>query len=236
MAAFLANLSSTFLLGPATPLTAVCVIPLYPGFIAFLANSNTGKTRSPAALGLLVVAGTLAFMTLLGVVFTTVLQVSLTRVVGIISPLAFGILLLVSLALLLDLDLGRLFPTIQAPTAGTPLRRAFLFGFFFGAIVLPCNPGFIAIFFAKTAAVSGAEYASGLLQFAVFGLGIGAPLMILALISGAASKRIISWLVKYKSVVNRSAGALMLVLSLFFLVCDFHVFGIELGLCRVFIA
>ena len=101
--------------------------------------------------------------------------------------------------------------------------------------MLPCNLGFIAVFFAKTAAISGADYAPGLLQFTVFRLGIGAPLMALALISGASSQQIIRWLVQYKSVVNRSEGGLMLLLSLFFMICDFHVFDIELGLCQLFI-
>jgi cytochrome c-type biogenesis protein len=32
------NLGTSFFLGLITPLTAVCVLPLYPGFITYLAN------------------------------------------------------------------------------------------------------------------------------------------------------------------------------------------------------
>ena len=45
----LINLGSTFLLGLLTPLTAVCVLPLYPGFLSFLSRklSTTGRRGSP---------------------------------------------------------------------------------------------------------------------------------------------------------------------------------------------
>jgi cytochrome c-type biogenesis protein len=53
-----ANLAASYLLGLATPLTAVCVLPLYPGFIAFLSNRRQeGDQRSPLLLGLAAVAG-----------------------------------------------------------------------------------------------------------------------------------------------------------------------------------
>ena len=41
-------------------------------------------------------------------------------------------------------------------------------------------------------------------------------------------------LVRYKSVVNRVAGGAMLALSLFFLFCDFGIFGVHLPICNVF--
>ena len=164
MAAFFTNLGFNVVLGLGTPLTAVCVLPLYPGFIAFLAGDASSQTdggRSavrPLILGLAVVAGTLSFMTALGVLFTTLLQISLTRVVGVVSPIAFGVLVLASLVLILDLS--RLFPKVNAPAARNRTLRAFLFGFFFGAIVLPCNPGFIAFFFAGVATDTGLMYVS----------------------------------------------------------------------------
>ena len=262
MAAFFTNLGFNFVLGLGTPLTAVCVLPLYPGFIAFLAGDAATPAADgrppvrPVALGLAVVAGTLSFMTALGVLFTTLLRVSLTHVVGVVSPIAFGVLLLASLVLILDLDLSRLFPKVQAPAARNRILRAYLFGFFFGAIVLPCNPGFIAFFFARIATDTGLMYVGQLLQFTAFGLGIGAPLLVLALgVSGAgiasggrgraraggraeprwSAVDATRWLARHKTLISRVAGSLMLLVSLFFLACDFHVFGIDLGLCDLFI-
>ena len=39
------------------------------------------------------------------------------------------------------------------------------------------------------------------------------------------------FLVRYKSAVNRTTGAAMLALSVYFLVCDFHLFGLYPPLC-----
>jgi len=60
----LINLGSTFLLGLLTPLTAVCVLPLYPGFLSFLSRklSTTGRRGSPLALGGLVAGGVVRFL------------------------------------------------------------------------------------------------------------------------------------------------------------------------------
>ena len=157
MQGFLANLLSTFFLGLLTPLTAVCVLPLYPGYLSFLSQRMTsegGGRGRPLPLGLTVVGGAISFMTILGLIFTTLLEISLTGVVGIISPVAFGALTIVSLLLIFNVDIGRLMPGMKTPKAKSPLLSAFLFGFFFGMIVLPCNPGLIAAFFAKTLATS----------------------------------------------------------------------------------
>ena len=62
------NLSSSLLLGILTPLTAVCVIPLYPGFISFLSGNMTVEDHRrgrPVALGALVMTGVVVFMILL---------------------------------------------------------------------------------------------------------------------------------------------------------------------------
>ena len=92
--ALLANIVTSFILGLLTPLTAVCVLPLYPGFLAFLSNKFSGKEsrRTFFLFGLTILSGIIIFMILLGLIFTTVLQKSLTNVIGIVSPIAFVIL------------------------------------------------------------------------------------------------------------------------------------------------
>ena len=89
-----------------------------------------------------------------------------------------------------------------------------------------------------------------ILQFRVFRLGIDALLLVLSFgVSGTdvatkehAPRRerrsavdVTRWLARQKTAVNRVAGSLMLLLSLFFLTCKFHVFGIDLALCDLFI-
>jgi len=224
--ALLGDLAESFVLGVLTPLGAVCVLPLYPGFLAYLSNRLAGREvrRSTIlAISLAVTGGVIVFMFLLGILFTTVLQVSLTRVIGIVSPIAFGILVVLSLLLLLDVDFSRLLPHAKVPKAKSPWLSAFLYGLFFGAIVIPCNPLFIAVFFTRSASVLG--FGENLLRFLAFGLGIAAPLVAIAALSTAASGAVIGFLTKHKSLINRIAGAIMLGISIYYLLFVFRIFG-----------
>lgn len=222
----LADFGESFVLGVLTPLGAVCVLPLYPGFLAYLSNRLTGEDAHRGTIlkmALYVTIGVISFMFLLGLLFTTILQVSLTRVIGVVSPIAFGILLIISLFLLFDVDVGRLIPRAKVPQGKSAWGSAFLYGFFFGAIVIPCNPLFIAIFFTRSASVL--DFGANLGRFLFFGLGIAAPLVALAAVSTAASGAVIRFLTRYKSVINRVAGLAMLGISLYYLIAVFDVFG-----------
>ncbi|WP_406656384.1 cytochrome c biogenesis protein CcdA [Methanolobus sp. ZRKC2] len=221
---FLADLFTSFILGLLTPLTAVCVLPLYPAFLAYLSGQMSGReenSRLPILFGLLISAGVIIFMILLGLVFTTILQVSLTRVIGIVSPIAFGILFILSILLIIDVDLGKYIPQKNISDASNPLITAFLYGFFFGAIVVPCNPGFIAALFAKT--LTTIDFAGNMLNFIAFGLGISFPLLLFSVLSSAKSMKIITFLVLNKRKINLFAGITMLVISVYYLVFVFRI-------------
>ena len=213
---------SAFVLGLLTPLGAICVLPLYPGFLAYLANQGE-KKRSILSMGILVSLGVILFMLLLGLIFTTILQVSLTNVIGVISPIAFGILAAISLLLIFNVDFGKYIPQFAAPVSKSPLLTAFLYGFFFGAIVVPCNPAFIAALFARTLVMS--NFVVNLLSFVLFGLGIAAPLLLFAIISSASSSNVINFLIKYRRPINLIAGLFMLGVSLYYLIFVFRIFG-----------
>lgn len=219
----LMDIGSVFVLGVLTPLTAVCVLPLYPGFLTFLTNQldEDAARTTYALLGGVVAAGVILFMLLVGILFTTVLQVSLTRVVETVSPIAFGILAGIGLLLLLDMDVARFFPQKQVPRTGRPLVDAFGFGFFFGAIVIPCNPAFIAAFFARSLLMQSP--ATNLLAFTAFGLGIGAPLFMFSLVSAQWSRQVIQTLIAYKTWINRGSGTVLLGISLYYLFFVFQV-------------
>jgi len=229
-----------FLLGLATPLSAVCVVPLYPGFVAYLSAQSGGSTdptrtddaggsgHSPAVLGVLVLAGVLAFMLLLGLLFSTVLQASLTGVIGVVSPVAFGLLALVSVALIADLDVFARAPAVEPPQTSHPAATAVLYGFFFGAIVVPCNPGVISFALARQFLVTAPV--EKLLVFFAFGLGIGTPLLALALVSEAAGRRVTRLLARHRRAINVGTGVVMLAVSLYYLTRVFDVFGVGTAL------
>lgn len=231
MALTLAELFTSFVLGVLTPLSAVCVLPLYPGFLAYLAAQGRGSGTAEsddgypvALLGLLVVVGVVSFMFGVGLMFTTVLEASLTGVIEVVSPIAFGVLVVLGAVLLLDIDIYGRIPSVEPPTSSHPALSAFGYGFFFGAIVLPCNPAFVAIFFARSLLV--ASPVANLLNFLAFGLGIGAPLLALSLVSVRYGRQVIGLLTRHASLVNRASGAVMLAVSLYYLLFVFDVLGI----------
>lgn len=215
------QLGSSFALGLATPLTAVCVLPLYPSFLAYLSNQAEERRLSGTLLSLLVASGVISFMLVVGLLFTTVLETSLTTVVGVVSPVAFALLGLGSLLLLADIEFSKFLPTVQPPQSSHPIASAYGYGFFFGAIVVPCNPGFIAVFFARAFLFS--DPAGSLLNFLAFGTGIAAPLVILATVSDRWQSRVMRTLTGNQSLINRVMGALMLAVSVYYLVFVFEV-------------
>ena len=214
------------MLGLATPLTAACVLPLYPGFIAFLAGQREGGAARAADPG----SGGgrrrhRAAMVAIGLIFSTLLEVSLTGVTAVASPIAFAALAVIGVLLILNVDFSRLLPVVRAPTASNPVLAAFGYGAFFGFIVLPCNPGFIGAFFSKQLAVSVGDFGVNMLNFVIFAIGIGTPLLVLALASGAFSQAIVRFLGRHKGIINRVAGAAMLAIAAYYLIKVFAIFG-----------
>lgn len=219
----LAKLGEAFVLGLLTPLGAVCVLPLYPGFLVYLSGqlSEQAGRKTILFFGLVITSGVILFMVLLGLIFTTILRTSLTNVIGIVSPIAFGILMAISLLLILNVDVGRFLPKARFRVARNPWASALSYGLFFGAIVVPCNPLFIAALFTRT--ISAVSFLENMLQFLFFGVGIGFPLLILAAISSAAADSVISFLTKHKRVINLIAGLTMLGISTYYLFFVFRV-------------
>lgn len=224
MVSVLANLWISFLAGLFAPIAAVCVLPLYPGFLAYLAGqiSEEENKKIPTYLGLVVTFGVIASMFIFGLIFTKLLQESLTKAIGIVSPIAFGVLAIVSILLIFNIDLGAIFPKIHSPITKNPWLTSFIFGLFFGAVVLPCNPASLIVLFAVSTTTMG--FIANLFNFILFGFGMALPLLIFAIISGAATP-IIGWLTRNKRWINLIAGIIMLAISLYYLIFVFRIFG-----------
>ena len=221
-----AALLEFFLIGLATPLTASCAIPLYPSFIAYLVSASEVDRRwSEPILGLLVVAGVIAFMAVVGLLWTIVFGRAVADAVQRLSPIAFAVLAVIGAVLVVAPSGFARFPTVEPPHSRYPTLSAFGYGFFFGAIVIPCNPGLIALFVTRSTVVfpgfdSGFEVVLG---FLAFGVGIGAPLLAFALLSQSIGRRLTRTLARYSSPLNRAVGVVLLVVSLYYLVFVFSV-------------
>jgi cytochrome c-type biogenesis protein len=232
MVSALTNLWISFIAGLYAPIVAVCVLPLYPGFLAYLAGqlSETEEEKPKKLfilLGLVITAGIITSMFVFGLIFTVLLQESLTMAIGIVSPIAFGILALVSLLLIFNVDFGKLFPKVNAPITKNPLLTSFIFGLFFGAIVLPCNPASLVVLFAVS--TSTASFILNLFNFVLFGIGMALPLLIFAFISAAKSQAVIGFLSKQKRIINLIAGLIMLGISLYYLIFVFRIPSLIFG-------
>lgn len=221
-----AALLEFFLLGLATPLSASCVIPLYPSFLAYLASAGEGDRDLPVALlGVLVVAGVVAFVTVVGLVWTVVLESGVSTAVDRVSPLAFGVLAVVGAVLVVAPGGFARLPTVEPPHVRYPTASAFAYGFFFGAIVIPCNPGLIALFFTRSTVAFPAfdSQLEVLAGFVAFGLGIGAPLLAFAILSQPYSRLVTRTLARYSEPINRLVGVVLLIVSAYYLVVVFEV-------------
>jgi cytochrome c-type biogenesis protein len=162
-------------------------------------------------------------MAAVGVLFTTLLETSLTGVVKTVSPPAFALLALLGVALLADLHPQSRLPTVKPPQTSRPSLSAFAYGGFFGAIVLPCTPGFISAFFARAFLFS--DPITSMANFLAFGVGMGTPLLAFAVVSEPWRDRVLGVLTDHWRAVNAATGLVLLGISLYYLLVVFEVAG-----------
>ena len=217
----------SFLAGLFAPIAAVCVLPLYPGFLAYLAGQvqveEADVKKKIILFGLIVTLGVISSMFIFGLIFTKLLQASLTNAIGIVSPIAFGILALVSLLLIFNVNFGKLFPKMHSPVTKNPYLTSFIFGFFFGVIVLPCNPAALVVLFAIS--TSTVSFLTNLVNFVLFGAGMALPLLVFSFVSAAKSNEVIGFLAAKQRAINLIAGILMLGISAYYLLFVFRILG-----------
>ena len=212
---------SSLIAGLSTPLLAACALPLYPGYLAFLANQNPEKRISARVLGLIVTAGVITAMFAFGLIFVYLLNLSTGTVIGIICPILYALLAIVSIAMIAGIDLSRFIPRIGAPTSDSSYISAFLFGAFFGLIALPCNPGPILLLFAFS--LTAVNALTNFVTFVCFGVGMAIPLLVLSFVSDIMGKRIVSLFTRYQRLITAIAGMIMLIISLYYLIFVFDV-------------
>ncbi|MCB9451410.1 MAG: hypothetical protein H6672_08210 [Anaerolineaceae bacterium] len=209
------ELLTAFSLGNAAILTNACLLPLYPGLIAFLAGNaqNERSHRATAWLGVLVLAGVLTMMTLVGFILY-VLQQSFGDALSLLLPIIYGVVILLGVLMLLDKNPFTKFSTAQAPVLRNPYVTAYVYGLFFGPMTLPCTGPIILSAFSLGAGNTG-ELINGLLYFLAFGLGFGWPLALLPLVALPVQRRLIGWLTRHHLLLNRASGILLVAVGIF---------------------
>jgi cytochrome c-type biogenesis protein len=208
------------LLASASP----CILPLYPGFLAYLSNhGELGKQKY--FLGLFVLAGVLTMMITLGGVIA-LLAIPISRLLVYVIPLADLLILLLGILLLLNQNPFQAWPQVQVPLLRHPYSNAFAYGLLYGPIVLPCSGPLIVAIFALSLTVG--EAFSQLWTFLWFGLGLGIPLLILSFLSAALQHQLTILFAQKSRTVNLIAGLLLIGVALYDLALNWELLNLQL--------
>jgi cytochrome c-type biogenesis protein len=187
--------------------TSPCVLPLYPGFIAYLSGQTAlASSRRRALLGPSVLAGVMTTMLAIGAVIAA-LAISISSALAVIIPLADIAILALGAALLLDRNPFRALPAIRVPVLRSPLLNAYAYGLLYGPIAVPCSGPLVVAIFALSFTVN--EALGRLWVFLWFGLGFGVPLLILSVLSATLQHRLTRIFARHGRAINVIGGFLL---------------------------
>jgi len=205
------NLAVTSLLLGLLATTSPCILPLYPGFLAYL-SSHHEMGRQKYLLGFFVLTGVLSMMLILGSLIA-MLAIPVGKVLIYLVPLANILILLLGILLLLDHNPFKALPQIQVPVLRHPYGNAFAYGLLYGPIALPCSGPMVVAIFALS--FTAAEAFSQLWTFLWFGLGLGLPLLVLSFLSAALQRQLTVLLARHSRRTNLVGGLLLVGVALF---------------------
>ncbi len=210
------ELLTAFLLGNSAILTNACMLPLYPGLIAFMASnieSTTNRQRAAALLGVFVLLGILSMMLAIGLVLYLV-RASFGSLLTILLPIVYVIVIVLGILMLAGRNPFARMATIQSPVTRNPLLRAYLYGLLLAPMTLPCTGPVVTSVFVLGAG-SNSALIDGLLYFLAFGLGFGWPLVALPLLARALQKQVVGFLTRNHLFLERVSGILLVGIGIF---------------------
>jgi cytochrome c-type biogenesis protein len=190
-----------------------CLLPLYPGFLAYL-SANAGSLagrRATGLLGLLVLAGLLTTMVALGVALVVV-AVPVGRVASALIPIVDGLLLALGVLLIAGHNPFNRLPGLRVPLVRNPYGQAYVYGVMLGPIALPCAGPFLAALLAVSVGLGDAVLRVG--TFLVFGLGFGLPLVVLSLLAGARQRSVVRWVTAHHRPIEVVSGVVLITVAL----------------------
>ncbi|HEX5589928.1 MAG TPA: cytochrome c biogenesis protein CcdA [Candidatus Limnocylindrales bacterium] len=206
-----------------------CLLPLYPGFVAYLAANSQSLEgrRGTGLLGLIVLAGVLTTMVIVAIVLVAV-AVPTSRLLAVATPLIDGLLIVLGILLLAGRNPFERLPGATVPNVSNPYRRAYLYGLFLGPIAIPCAGPFLVSLLGISLGVADAAGKVG--TFLLFGLGFGMPLVALSLLTGVRAQAVVRWIVRRHRAIEVVAGALLIVVAVVDLADKWESIRLTLGL------
>jgi cytochrome c-type biogenesis protein len=202
-----------FLLGNAAILTNVCLLPLYPGLIAYMAAGEGGAGKGARWLGAAVLAGVLTLMLAVGALIY-LLQASFGAVLPWLLPLIYGVVILLGLLMVVGRNPFKRLTQAQTPLLKNRVAGAYLYGILLGPMTLPCaGPILVSALIISAGSFRG--LADALLYFLFFGLGFGWPLVLLPFLAQPFQRRFTGWMTRNATQIARASGALLIAIGLF---------------------
>jgi cytochrome c-type biogenesis protein len=205
------NLAITSLFLGLLTTTSPCILPLYPGFLAYWSGQDE-KGRHTYLLGLFVLAGVLTMMLALGGIIA-LLAIPVGSVLVYLLPLADLLIFILGILLLLNRNPFKTLPQIQIPVLRHPFMNAYVYGLLYGPIALPCSGPMVVSIFALSFTVG--EAFSQLWAFLWFGLGLGVPLLILSFLSAGLQRQLTTLFARHSRIVNFIGGLLLVGVAIY---------------------
>jgi cytochrome c-type biogenesis protein len=212
-------------LAGAVSFASPCVMPLVPGYLAYLTglvgadgDTTSGRGRVLGAVALFVLGFSVVFtasvVTVLGIADRLVVNEIILQRVGGVVTIAMG-LVFIGLVPALQRDL-RIHPRPGLhPRTGLGPRHVLgapLLGAVFGLGWTPCLGPTLAGVIALAVGTPGAVLARGVLLVAAYCLGMGVPFLLLAL-GARRAVRAVSWLRQHVRRVQLAGGVLLIVVG-----------------------
>ena len=200
---------TSFLLGIGSA-ASPCLLPLYPGFLAYLAGGDTeaARRRSPFLLGLAVVAGVLTAVILVALVVSA-LAVSLSGILSVLVPVTTVALVGLGLLMLAGRNPFARIATLRMPVVRHPIGQAYVYGLLMGPVAIPCSGPFLVALLGISVGLVDASARVG--SFVLFGIGFSLPLILLALVGAARGQAVARAIARRHGLVLRVAGAMLIV-------------------------
>ena len=212
-------LLQAFLLGNGAILTNVCLLPLYPGLLAFLAAQSARPSAAATApprrvggsLGLFVLAGVLVLMLALGALLSAT-RTAVAAMLPWLLPATYTLVAALGVTLLLGRNPFARLASGRALGLRDPRASAFAYGLLLAPMTLPCTGPIVVAAFVLGAGdprAFGAEMAYVL----AFGLGFGWPLAALPWLAQASQRRLTVALARRHTLLERLSGALLVAIA-----------------------
>jgi cytochrome c-type biogenesis protein len=206
-----------------------CLLPLYPGFLAYL-TANTGRIagrRASGLLGLVVLLGLLTTMIAIGLVLTT-LGIAFGQVLLYVIPAMYVLLAIVGVLLILGRNPFERLPGMRVPIVANPYLQAYVYGIMLGPIALPCAGPFLGALLGISLGIEDTVGRLG--TFVIFGLGFGLPLVLLSFVAAARGQAVVRWIVARHRPIELVAGVLVTGFAVYELVDQWPNLAFALGL------